>query len=199
MTQEMQLFDNNGQRLYLTPEERERFALMATKQAASNEARTFARTLYYTGCRISEALAVTNAHIDIENRTIVFRTLKKRKDPKTGQQKIVHRAVPVPDSFIDELNLVHNIKTPSSSFRLWPWSRATGWSRIKEIMLISDIEGVHATPKGLRHGFGVASVLNDVPLPTLKKWLGHEKLETTAIYTQAVGEEERALAARGWD
>jgi integrase len=32
----------------------------------------------------------------------------------------------------------------------------------------------------------------------LQKWLGHARLETTAIYATAVGAEERKLAARLW-
>jgi integrase len=45
----------------------------------------------------------------------------------------------------------------------------------------------------LRHGFGVAAVQADV-----QRWLGHANLATTAIYVDAVGIEERALAARMW-
>lgn len=57
---------------------------------------------------------------------------------------------------------------------------------------------MHATPKGLRHGFGVAAVQSGVPLNLVQRWLGHAKLETTAIYTNAIGDEERAIAARLW-
>jgi hypothetical protein len=32
-----------------------------------------------------------------------------------------------------------------------------------------------------------------------KKWLGHARLETTAIYLDVSGEEERKLAARLWE
>jgi integrase len=42
------------------------------------------------------------------------------------------------------------------------------------------------------------NTLKNVPLPTLQKWLGHEDLNTTAIYAQAVGDEERQLASRLW-
>ena len=55
-----------------------------------------------------------------------------------------------------------------------------------------------ATPKGLRHSFGITAVLNGVPLNLLKKWLGHAQLSTTAIYADAIGEEEKGIAARMW-
>jgi hypothetical protein len=35
------------------------------------------------------------------------------------------------------------------------------------------------------------------PLPVVKKWLGHASLETTAIYLDLIGEEERELAKGG--
>ena len=62
----------------------------------------------------------------------------------------------------------------------------------------AGIEGDHATPKGLRHGFGVRAVTTGVPLSSLQRWLGHAQLSTTAIYAQAVGEEEKELASRMW-
>jgi len=195
---EMTLFDSSGQRLYLTPEERKRFAEAATKHSITNEARTFCRMLYYTGCRPSEALQLTSDRINFAENSVVLRSLKKRKDAN-GNPRPVFRSVPLPDSFLDELNLVHNIKDAKHPVSLWPWSRATGWTRVKEVMAVADIEGVHATCKGLRHGFGVAHAMKKTALPSISKWLGHEDIKTTAIYLQVCGEEERALAAAVWD
>ena len=56
---------------------------------------------------------------------------------------------------------------------------------------------MHATPKGLRHAFGVNGV-QKAPLNMVKKWLGHAQITTTEIYTCAVGEEEQELAQRLW-
>ena len=57
----------------------------------------------------------------------------------------------------------------------------------------------HASPKGLRHGFGVAAVSAGIPLNLVQKWLGHAQLSTTAIYADAVGAEEKDIARRMWD
>jgi site-specific recombinase XerD len=65
-------------------------------------------------------------------------------------------------------------------------------------MRSAGISGAQASPKGLRHGFGVAAVQADVPLNLVQRWLGHVDLATTAIYVDAVGIEERELAARMW-
>ncbi len=193
---EMQLYDQNGHRLYLTPDEREAFAAAAITHSQHDKARTFARTLYYTGCRVSEALELTSARVDSANGNLVFRTLKKRKT--RGEQKQHWRAVPVPLSFLDELSLVHQLKQQKGEVSLWPVTRQTGWSWCKQIMEAINLEGVQATAKGLRHGFGVAAVLKGVPLPTLQKWLGHSDIKTTAHYLQIVGAEEKELAARMW-
>jgi predicted nicotinamide N-methyase len=65
--------------------------------------------------------------------------------------------------------------------RLWPWSRMTGWRRVRDVMAQAGIRGPHGSPKGLRHGFGVAAVTADVPLNLVQTWLGHAQLSTTAI------------------
>ncbi len=66
-------------------------------------------------------------------------------------------------------------------------------------MTAAELEdGPHLCPKGLRHGFGVAAITSGVPLNILQKWLGHSTMETTAIYANALGEEQKKLAARMW-
>lgn len=38
-----------------------------------------------------------------------------------------------------------------------------------------------------------------VQLNMLKKWMGHADMATTAIYADAIGEEERSIASRMWE
>ena len=59
----MRLFDAEGRRLYLTEEERRAFVLAAAK--APREVRTFCGVLHATGCRVSEALALTPDAVDL--------------------------------------------------------------------------------------------------------------------------------------
>ena len=59
-------------------------------------------------------------------------------------------------------------------------------------------EEPQVSPKGLRHGFGVAAVTTGIPLNMVQKWLGHAQLSTTAIYADAVGVEEKSIASRMW-
>ncbi|TSA79546.1 site-specific integrase [Deinococcus detaillensis] len=190
------LFDDRGQRLYLTPEERQVFKAQARAQD-DRLARTFCLCLTYTGCRISEALELTPARIDWQEQAIIFRTLKKR-----GRKKeTTYRTVPVPLEYIDELNLIHHLTGKghlSPTALLWPWSRMTAWRRVKGVMELAGIQGIQATPKGLRHGFGVAHALQKTPLPILQRWMGHSTPTTTAIYMQALGDEARQLAKAVW-
>ena len=185
----MRLYDRAGQRKYLTPAERIVF-LQATLQSPST-VRTFCETLAYTGCRISEALALTTRCVDLADGVLVFESLKKRR-------RGVYRAVPVPPEFLATLIAVHDLQKEHPASPLWSWSRTTAWRRVGEVMAAANIEGGYATPKGLRHGFGIKAVTSEVPLNMTQKWMGHARLATTSIYTDAVGPEERKIAERMW-
>src|SRR5215210_5609294 len=122
----MQLYDAEGRRLYLTEEERRAFVAAAAK--APREVRTFCGVLHATGCRISEALAVTAQQIDLSGRVVVFESLKKRR-------RGVYRAVPVPPELLDALDLVHGVREAQrrgqAKALLWPWSRMTAYRRVQ--------------------------------------------------------------------
>ena len=193
MTSELLTID--GKRKYLTQDEQERF-LLAASELDSAVVRTFCMTLAYTGCRISEALEVTAEHIDLSAKVVRFRTLKQRG-------KVIYRAVPVPDDYLDAIKMVHAIqkrqrqKTGKAAL-LWPFSRVMGWKHVKVVMGAAEIVGAHATPKGLRHGFGVRMAQKTRNPRLVQKLLGHKYLETTAIYMDLVGEEERAEVIGAW-
>lgn len=189
----MELYDCEGKRLYLNTAEREAFRLEAEK--SSRDVFTFCLTLFYTGCRISEALELTPERIDFKNQSITIRSLKKRSD------KPKYRAVPVPSELLKNLNLVHGIQDGATQKKqaLWSWSRTTAWRRVCEVMGKAGLEGIHASPKGLRHSYGVNAVVKHVPLNKLRDWMGHADMKTTAIYANALGEEEQAIASRMWE
>lgn len=191
-----ELYDGAGNRKYLTAEERKLFLKAADR--AAREARTFCHVLHFTGCRISEALALTADRIDYANGTITFESLKKRRGG-------VYRSIPVPPALLEALDLVHNVREIEArrgrgrKVKLWTWERTTAWRKVKAVMDAADLgEGPQVSPKGLRHGFGVAAVTTGIPLNMVQKWLGHAQLSTTAIYADAVGAEEKSIASRMW-
>ena len=44
-------------------------------------------------------------------------------------------------------------------------SRPTAWRMVKRVMARAGIKGAQATSKGLRHGFGIAMLSGEKPLP----------------------------------
>ncbi|HEY4940038.1 MAG TPA: tyrosine-type recombinase/integrase [Rhizomicrobium sp.] len=189
------LYDQLGNRKYLTASERHAF--MDASRRASPEVETFCLTLAHTGARISEVLALIPARIDTSAQAIVIESLKKR-------MRGIYRAVPVPTELLARLEQVHSIskaqtESQLANRRIWKWGRTTAWLRVKEVMQDAGIGTAWSMPKALRHGFGVIGVADaGVPLNMMQKWLGHARIETTAIYANAIGREERTIAKRMW-
>ncbi|HEV2694747.1 MAG TPA: site-specific integrase [Verrucomicrobiae bacterium] len=150
----------------------------------------FLLTLFYTGCRISEALNLTSERVDVTGKLLVFETLKRRR-------RGCYRAVPIPDVLVQMMPTLLKGTDPSAC--VWKFSRPTAYRLVKTYMAKAGIQGVQATPKGLRHGFAVTCLAQKIPLPTLQKWLGHTRMETTAIYLEVSGDEERQLARLIWE
>ena len=157
MIKDWDLYDAQGNRKYLTAIERQNF-YDAIPDALGREKRTFALMLYYSGCRISEALEVTCSKIDYDREGVVFRTLKRKKQ--------VFRFVPLPSLFLEKLDDVHHVKDVAkkkTDDKIWNFNRKTGWSAIKSVMEKAGIEGVQATAHGLRHSFVIAHQQNKTP------------------------------------
>lgn len=49
-------------------------------------------------------------------------------------------------------------------------------------MMVAQVTGIAACPRGLRHGFGVGTLQAGVPINLTQRWMGHSRLSTTAIY-----------------
>ncbi len=176
-------FDSQGRRKYLTQKEGERFLRLSEQIMPLNEF-LLCKTLYFSGCRLSEALDLESRNIDKEEGVLQIPTLKKRS--------ILHvRRVPIPSKLISDLE-----KLGQGS--LWEISRTTAWRNVKAGMAIAEISGIHACPKGLRHGFGVRCALAGIPVTKIQTWMGHSKVETTAIYLDVKAEEDRELMSKTW-
>jgi integrase/recombinase XerD len=65
-------------------------------------------------------------------------------------------------------------------------------------MKLATVVAPVAMPKGMRHAFGVLAFKKSLPPHLVQRWLGHASLETTAIYGDVIGEEEREFAGRLW-
>jgi integrase/recombinase XerD len=181
------LYDQSGNRKYLNPSERLQFYELVL--ASENlDHRSFCLTLIYSGCRISEALNLRRGNIDEAEKNLVFKTLKQRGEERT-------RSLPVPDELVE--HLLEQASANRGS-KIWSFTRWTGWRIVKAYMAEAGLTGAKATPKGLRHAFAIDNLSKEVPLTTISKWLGHANIDTTKIYLDFIGPEERALARRAW-
>lgn len=188
------LFGRFGDRKYLNAGERRRFVDAA--RGASAEQQLFCLSLRWSGARVSEMLAVTPAAVDLESGVISLKTLKRRHPG-------IVRQVPLPSDLLAALDQEFHLRAAqgdpvTAHQRLWRFSRTTAWRYVKAVMATAGIYGLPATPKGLRHGFGVNAFQSNIPPHLVQRWLGHASLKTTAIYGDVVGPEERELAARMW-
>lgn len=195
---EPSMYDRDGNRKYMNARECQRF-LRVAKATAPKPVFTFCLVLARTGGRISEVLALTPRHIDVESRIILLRTLKQRRAKKNAR----YRPIPVPGGVIRAIDSVHQIRAARrDSTRidtpLWPWCRTTAWTRVKEVMAAADITGIHACPKGMRHGYAINARVSGLTDMTVMRLLGHSRIETTLIYTEAAGAEARAIARPMW-
>lgn len=192
------LYTDDGARKYLSPKERSRF-YTALSILPDPFARSFCEIIFWTGCRPSEALALTAQNVDLDEGVVVIRSLKKRGDLK-GRH---FRTIPLPDGFLNTLDALHGLRAAGASSDcrgrpLWTFGRTTAWRRMRDVMDAAGISGVKACAKGLRHSYGVTAALSRVPETRIKKWLGHASLATTEIYLDMAGPEDRAMAARMW-
>lgn len=183
---ERSAYDDKGRRKYLNKAESQKF-VQGTGLLSKQEA-FFCLTLYYTGCRISEALNLLPSDVDLEMRTVAIRSLKKRERKEL-------RRLPIPEFLVEGLLEIGHRKDSA----IWSFSRTTGWRLVKRVMAAVGISGIHATAKGLRHGFGVRGALVKIPITLIQNWMGHADLSTTAIYLAVKDEEERQFMKRTWD
>lgn len=182
----MRLYSKRSERLYLNKQERKAFRLVA--EQAREDICLLSLILLMTGCRLSEALNIRHADIQKEDGVLAITSLKKRSKHHV-------REIPIPEFLIAR---IEQGKLNTTGERLFARDRSTAWRQIKALMLVAGIHGKHASPKGLRHSFGVLCAFNGVAMPLCQRWMGHADMRTTAIYFQIVGKEEREMAQRLW-
>lgn len=187
------LYAADGRRKYLNLVEWRR-VLVAAREMEPDKA-LFIQLLAWTGARVSEVLALTPSSFQIEQGVVALKTLKRRRHSV--------REVPIPPALMRALDRrfrlrAEQLDSVQSNAPLWHWRRETAWRIVKGVMIDAGVSGPAASPRGLRHAFGVGTLQAGVPLNLVQRWLGHARMSTTAIYADVSGDEERAFASRFW-
>lgn len=152
-------------------------------------------TLWNTGARINEALALTPASFVLEGARpfVVLKTLKQRQRGKgrPGKDEQVKRAVPLTDPLY-----VRKLREYLATFRvarhqlIWPLKSDTtprNWinaavERAKSDKVTFSISPI--TSHTFRHSFCMHLIQCAVPLKVVQAYAGHSRLESTERYTR---------------
>ena len=147
-------------------------------------------TLWHTGARVSELLALTPRHFitppGVSGEALVsLATLKRRGRPRKTA-RAPRRLVPIADAaYLDRLARYCATHRPQ---RLFAVTRHTVRNRIQRLAAGLELS-FRPTPHTFRHAFAVNCVLHGVPLRILQGWLGHADLASTEIYTRVLATE----------
>lgn len=147
--------------------------------------------LWATGARISEALAVTPADLEVTRRMVRLPTLKRRRKDGRGRLVTAARVVPVAGHHLARVlgHVVASARAPGA--RIWPIGRQHAWRLVTGALRAAGVEPRRARPHALRHGHAVHAVTAGVPLNLLQRQLGHASIVTTAIYLRVTGQDVR--------
>lgn len=186
---------NTGERKYLNKEERQAFKQVV--QYMKPDAKYYCLMLYYTGCRLSEALEVTPDRLLFDENKVILRTLKQKMDK--GDR---YRAIELPKEYVADLQSTYSAKSRKGKRAgkkpLWSFTDRTGQKYVKQAMQAAGITGKKATSRGLRHSMGVMLALDKVPVNIIADILGHKAIKNTLIYMQIAGEDRRELISNVW-
>lgn len=166
------------EREYLTQEE----ALSFIKEIRHPVVRVFASTLFYTGMRISEALALTPEDVDLRSNWILIRNGKGNKA----------RKIPICKKLKELLEDYVQWRVESNQFFATPKTGGISIGRVQAIIKETRKRlGItkQITAHVFRHSFASELVKKDVNIVSISKLLGHSNLKTTSIYTHTSSEQ----------
>lgn len=142
--------------------------------------------LRYTGCRISEAMALSVSDINFAERTIYIHQSLYNGVPGQTKTKAGTRRVPMPNTLAEDLsdyiqhfhdNLDILFPTRVGTY-INNSTRNKRWKRISE-RIFGDTVPADFTPHIFRHTYASTLVKNHIPPTTAQLLLGHDSLQTT--------------------
>lgn len=103
------------------------------------------------------------------------------------------RVVPINGYLIGDLGSYIAQEGLRGTDKLFSITRQRGFQIVKDVCYKAGIDRDRAHPHTFRHSFAVHCVLNGVPLPVLKKWLGYSSISRTMIYCQVLARDTRGF------
>lgn len=142
--------------------------------------RTLLMTLYATGLRISEALALQIGDIDSQRMMIRVREGKAGRD----------RYVPICPSLLEQLRAYWRYARPAK----WLFPGRNGLDPLSSTSAVRICRKAArkaglskmVTPHTFRHSFATHHLEAGTNLRTIQMWLGHSSLTTTSIYLHVI-------------
>ena len=138
-------------------------------------------TLYHTGCRVSEALALRWADLNLEGLLPTLTVLHG----KGGRGRVIRLSEPLRETLVElrpaaarPEDLVFATRTGR------PLARNNVWTSLRRTARRAGIErGI--SPHWFRHAHASHALDGGAPVQSVKETLGHASLATTSIYVHA--------------
>lgn len=169
---------------------------------------TLIATLWNTGARINEALALTrdDFRLDVSQPWVQLATLKLREE-KAGRGAgrlpagvSPHRIVPLSDmQYVTQLQtMVATLKIPAERrnkntgraerVRIWGVTDRTVRTWLNDAVARAAADGVRfsvpVTPHTFRHSYAMHMLYSGIPLKVLQALMGHRSISSTELYTK---------------
>lgn len=145
-------------------------------------AKTGFQTLFWTGLRIGELLALTREDIDLEKKTLrvnkSYQRLKGRDIITTPKTPRSNRIIEISDNLANVLeNYFEKLYDLKKKDRIFPCTKYLFEHEIKRIAKAENMESIRL--HDLRHSHASLLIHLGVNPVLISKRLGHEKVETT--------------------
>jgi len=154
---------------YLEPEQVH--AMLDAAQMSNQRDYLIIKTLWETGMRASELLALTPADIERKHEVITITNGKGGKE----------RRVLVKSETVGELFSYASQKGLGNGAKLFPLKRRQLYNIIRKY---GALAGVTVHPHTLRHSFAINLVRHNTDIRRVQMLLGHSSLNVTSVYLQ---------------
>lgn len=152
--------------------------------------------MFHCGLRVSEALSLTLAQVDLEVRRFHTVTRKGRivedvvmNETAAGAvrrwlmyRKVYRRAEASATLFLSDQSRPLSVRALERNFARY--------------VVVAGFAHRHLTPHSLRHSCATALVAHGVALTTVSAVLAHQRVETTKIYVRLAGREKEEALSR---